>query len=144
MTKDLVKHVKEDADKHNIAAWPKLEVASDAKTLDQIWTEAGSEAALVALVVDADPYGDGFAAIINYHQNPQVHVVVLPESHPLAKQFGGVAIPSVHVFKRSQPNSPSFSSSELSHFAQISDDIDKVLEESGGQVNVSRGLYCSS
>lgn len=66
--------------------------------------------------------------MINYHNNPNVHVVVVNEIHPLATQFGGVAVPAVHIFKRENPNSPSFSSNQAVDFEKIQLEVDKFIE----------------
>jgi hypothetical protein len=66
--------------------------------------------------------------MINYHNNPHVHVVVVDPQHPLAVQFGGVAVPALHVFKRENPHSPSYSSNEAVEFIKIQEEVDKLIE----------------
>jgi hypothetical protein len=66
--------------------------------------------------------------MINYHSNPHVHTFVVNENHPLAVQFGGVAVPAVHIFKRDNPHSPSYSSSEAMDFEKIQTEVDKFIE----------------
>jgi O-glycosyl hydrolase len=66
--------------------------------------------------------------MINYHKNPHVHTVVVDEKHQLATQFGGVAVPAVHIFKRDNPHSPSFSSNEAFDFEKIMIEVDKFVE----------------
>lgn len=66
--------------------------------------------------------------MINYHNNPNIHTVVVSESHPLASQFGGVAVPAVHIFKRDNPHSPSYSSNQAMDFEKIQTEVDKFIE----------------
>jgi hypothetical protein len=66
--------------------------------------------------------------MINYHKNPSVHVEIVNENHPLATQFGGVAVPAVHIFKRDNPHSPSFSSNQAVDFEKIQMEVDKFME----------------
>ncbi|CAD5227656.1 unnamed protein product [Bursaphelenchus okinawaensis] len=133
MTRSVVSHVKADYDSNHPANWPKLDLSPESAILESLWAEAGVEAGLMALVIDNEPYGDGFATKINYQSAEQVYVAVISSKHALATQFGGVAVPSVQVFKRSQPNSPIYSSNEAFNFDKISTEIDRILEENGAQ-----------
>lgn len=72
--------------------------------------------------------------MINYHNNPHVHTVVVDAQHSLASQFGGVAVPAVHVFKRDSPHAPSYSSSETFDFEKIQAEVDKFVEHLQGDV----------
>lgn len=82
--------------------------------------------------------------MINYHNNPYVHTVVVDEKHQLATQFGGVAVPAVHIFKRDNPHSPSFSSNEAVDFEKIMTEVDKFVEhlqaENPNQASFSKRL----
>ena len=69
-----------------------------------------------------------FQTLINYHSNPHVHVVLIDPNHPVSAQFGGVAVPAVHIFKRDNPHSPSYSSNEAMDFIKIQKEVDKYLE----------------
>ncbi|KAI6172627.1 Sulfhydryl oxidase [Aphelenchoides besseyi] len=127
MTKSVVDLVRKDYEHEHPIGWPKLELTPSTSTLSDLWSSA-STASLLAVVVDKEPYGDGYAAMINYHSDPHVHLVVVNSTHPIAVQFGGLAVPSLYVFKRDNPHSPSYSSNEVVDFAKIQMEIDKLTE----------------
>ncbi|KAI6190901.1 Sulfhydryl oxidase [Aphelenchoides bicaudatus] len=128
MTRSVAGLVHKDYEAHHPVGWPKLEPGPSSLTLSDLWTSAPASASVVALVVDKEPYGDGYATMINYHNNPHVHTIVVDASHQLATQFGGVAVPAVHIFKRENPHAPSFSSNEAFDFEKIQTEVDKLVE----------------
>lgn len=79
MTKRVAGLVQKDYEAHHPAGWPKLEPSPrfasfiitkqlvnmfSSLTLSDLWSTAPSSASVVALVVDKDPYGDGFSVSI--------------------------------------------------------------------------------
>ncbi|KAI6233294.1 Sulfhydryl oxidase [Aphelenchoides fujianensis] len=127
MTRAVAELARKDFERDHPAGWPKLELTPKTSTLSDLWS-AASSASLLAVVVDKEPFGDGLSALINFHSKPHVHVAAVSADHPLAAQFGGVAVPALLVFKRENPHSPSFSSSEAVDFAKIQEEAPVVVD----------------
>ena len=114
MTLDVVKLVRADFQKLRPAAWPKIEGTPSTVNLEQLWNSMDSTQQILAVVVEEDPFLNGFATIIEYHKNNFINAVVIPSSHPIAQQFGGVSSPALLVFKRDNPQALEYSSKFVS------------------------------
>lgn len=110
MTLDIVKLVRADFQKSRPTTWPKIEGTPSTINLEQLWNSMDSTQQILAIVIEEDPFLNGFATIIEYHKNPFVSAIVIPSSHPIAQQFGGVSLPALLVFKRDNPQSLEYSS----------------------------------
>jgi len=129
MTLELVKLVHGDYLKSQPNGWPKLTPTESHITLDRLWAEADSTKKVLAVVVDEEPLLTAYATMINYVRNPFVKVAALKPDHPIAVQFGGVSIPTLHVFKKENQNNPDFSSHQQLKFVEIQKKIDEYVSE---------------
>jgi thiol oxidase len=125
MTLDVVKLVRADFQKLRPTNWPKIEGTPSTINLEQLWSSMESTKQILAVIIEEDPFLNGFATIIQYHRNPFINSIVIPSSHPIAQQFGGVSLPALLVFKRDNPQSLEYSSKEAVTFT----DIKKKLDE---------------
>lgn len=47
---------------------------------------------------------------INYVNEVRVNISIVPPTHPIAAQFGGVQVPAFYVFKKENGEQPVYSS----------------------------------
>lgn len=128
MTLDVVKMAHEDYVKKPLSSWPKLSPLSNDVTLSSLWLSIDSTKQILAVVIDEESSLTGYATMINYAKNPFVEVVTIPADHSIAKQYGGVTVPAVIVFKRENQLSPDFSThSEPAKFIDIQKKIDEYV-----------------
>ncbi|KAH7697422.1 Protein F47B7.2 c [Aphelenchoides avenae] len=119
-----------DYDREHPPFWPKLEPTPNSVSLNDLWATTDASINLLAVVVEHEPYYNGFATMINYVDNKQVRVVVVPPTHPIATMFGGVVVPALHAFKREQPNVAAYSSSIEAKFQDIKKELDALISAS--------------
>jgi len=144
MTRIVAGLVHKDYEANKPVGWPKLEPAKSSLPLSDLWSDVPTEASILALVVDNSPYGDGFATLINYHKNPEIHVILVDSAHPLAVQFGKTFVPAIHIFKRDNKNLPSYSSKETMNFEKIMEQVDKFIGHSQGSSQKIETLHPNS
>jgi thiol oxidase len=126
MTLDVVKYVRSDFQKLRPAGWPKIEGTPSTVNLDQLWNSMDTTQQILAVIVEEDPFLNGFATIIEFHKNPFINAIVIPSSHPIAQQFGGVALPALLVFKRDNPQVLEYSTKEAVDFTAIKKKLDEL------------------
>lgn len=135
MTLEVVKMAHEDYIKDPQKSWPSLVPTSSDFTLEKIWSEADQMKQVLAVVVDEEPFLTAYATMINFAKNPYVQVVAVNANHPISAQFGGVAVPAMHVFKRDNQQSPEYSSKEVIKFIDIKNKVNEYINAAANMVH---------
>lgn len=127
---DVAQLVRDDWLKRKPSELPNFDYESNTSTLHSLWRSAGSQAKLLAVIVESHPPRQAWAAKINFAHDKRVHVALVSSSDPLAKELDATEVgdlPKFYLFTRAQPKTPVYTSGAKVTWLEIQEKITQRL-----------------